>query len=190
MGLTTRKNYRLFLYVNSLIIIVLGAVFAGGGVFWTVPSGLGESYHAIQASLRVISHVLFWRIAILYAVISLLIITSMVVLHLVYSHRIAGPAFRIGREAAKIAQGNLAGNIKFRQKDNMTDMADSLNDVASQYRGRIELVKNCLSIIESESKTLSDIIQQNKDKNSLKQAVESIANNIRNIETSLSEIKT
>lgn len=190
MAFVTQRNYRLFLYVNSLVIIILGAVFAGWGVFWTVPSGLGEGYHAIQASLRVISHVLFWRVSILYAVISLLIIMSMVVLHLLYSHRIAGPAYRIGREAAKIAQGNLVGNIKFRQKDNLTDMADSLNEVASQYRGRIQTIKEQLSMLESRSISLTDIIQQNKDKNSLKQAVESIAINIRNIEASLSEIKT
>ncbi|HUL01345.1 MAG TPA: methyl-accepting chemotaxis protein [Nitrospirota bacterium] len=190
MAFTTRRNYRLFLYVNSMVIIVLGAILAGGGVFLTVPSGLGEGYHAIQASLRVISNVLFWRVAILYAVISLLIIISMVMLHLLYSHRIAGPAYRIGREAAKIAQGNLSGNIKFRQKDNLTDMAESLNDVASQYRDRIKTVNNYLSTIESQSKTISDIIQLNKDKDVLKQAVESIANNVRNIEISLSEIKT
>jgi methyl-accepting chemotaxis protein len=190
MGFATRRNYRLFLYVNSLVIIIIGAIFAAWGVFWTVPSPLGEGFHAIQASLRAISQVLFWRVAILYAVISLLIITSMVVLHLLYSHRIAGPAFRIGREAAKIAQGNLAGNIKFRQKDNLTDMAESLNDVASQYRGRIETVKNYLSIIESHAKTVSEIIQQNKDEDSYNQIVESIRNNVRNIETSLSEIKT
>jgi methyl-accepting chemotaxis protein len=190
MAFVTRKNYRLFLYVNSLVIIILGAVFAGWGVFWTVPSGLGEGYHAIQASLRVISDVLFWRVSILYAVISLLIIISMVVLHLIYSHRIAGPAYRIGREAAKIAQGNLSGNIKFRQKDNLTDMADSLNDVASQYRGKILAIKNQISLIESQSKIMSDMIQKNKGKDSLEQAVESIAVNVRNVKNSLSDIKT
>ena len=190
MAFVTRKNYRLFLYINTLVIIILGAVFSGWGVFWTVPSGLGEGYHAIQASLRVISHVLFWRVSILYAAISLFIITSMVVLHLLYSHRIAGPAYRIGLEAAKIAQGDLAGNIKFRQKDNLTDMADSLNDVASQYRGRIVAIKNQLLIIESQSKTMSTIIQQNQDKDSLKQAVKNIADSVRNMEASLSEIKT
>jgi methyl-accepting chemotaxis protein len=133
---------------------------------------------------------LFWRVAILYAVTSLLIIASLVVLHLMYSHRIAGPAYRMGREAAKIAQGNYAGNITFREKDNLADMAVSLNAVASQYRGKIENVRNYLSMIDSQSKTLSDGIRQHTDRDSVQQAIESITSLARNIETSLADIKT
>ena|ERR1700690_878262 len=189
MGLTTRRNYRLFLFVNSLVIVLLGAVITGWGVFWSFPVDLGQGYHNVQAMVREIGNVLFWRVAMLYAVTSLLIVLAMVALHLVYSHRIAGPAYRIGLEAARIAQGNLTGNIKFRQKDNLTDMADLLNNMASQYRGRINAVRDSLAIIDIQSKKVSDLIQQGKDGVALEQITGDISNNVKKIESSLSEMR-
>src|SRR5574341_1385594 len=105
MGLTTRKNYRLLLYVNTLVIVLLGAAVAGWGMFWLLPAGLGENYSSIMASVQGIRKVLFLKAVALYTVVSLFIVLGIIVLHLFYSHRIAGPASRMGREAAKIAQG-------------------------------------------------------------------------------------
>lgn len=190
MGLTTRRNYRLFLYIYSLVIILFGAAITGWGVFWSFPSDLGEGYHNVQALVREIGNVLFLRVAILYAVISLLIILAMVALHLVYSHRIAGPAYRIGLEATRIAQGNLAGNIKFRQKDNLTDMADLLNDLVSQYRGRINAVRDSLAIIDEQSIKMFDLIQKGKDGAALKQIAGDLSKNAKKIEDSLAEMRT
>jgi methyl-accepting chemotaxis protein len=190
MGLTTQKNYRVLLYVNSLVIVLLGAAFAGWGVFWLFPAGLGEGYHNVQAAVQQIGKVLFWRVAILYAVTSLLIVLAMVVLHLLYSHRIAGPAYHLSREAAKIAQGELTGNIRFRRKDNLTDMAVYLNKVTSQYRGRINAITDCLTIIEAQSGKASDLIRQDKNEAALEQSAEEIMNNLKKIEHILSEIRT
>jgi len=190
MGMVTQKNYRLLLYVNSLLIVLLGAAVAAWGIFWLFPSGLGEGYGAVLASVQGIGQVLFKKVAIIYAIIAVLIVMAMVVLHLFYSHRIAGPAYRLGMEAAKVANGNLTGNIKFRKKDSLTDMADSLNNVASQYRRRITAVKENLAIIETQSKKVSDLIRQGKDGVALEQAADELSGNIKNIEQLLSEMRT
>lgn len=190
MELTTQRNYRLFLYVNTFIIVLLGTVIAGWGVFLLFPASLGQGYHSTLAAVQAIRKVLFWKVAIIYAIIFLFIVVSIVVLHLFYSHRIAGPAYRISLEAAKIAHGNLTGNITFRQKDNLTDIKDFLNDVVSQYRDRITSIKDYLTIIETESKIVSDLIGKGKDGIALRKAAEEITNNVKNIECSLSEMKT
>jgi methyl-accepting chemotaxis protein len=190
MGLTTHHNYRLFLYLNTFVIVLLGAAIAGFGVFWLFPTSLGESFHSVQAIVRELGKVLFWRVAILYTVISLLIVLAMTVLHLLYSHRIAGPAYRLGREAAKIAAGDLTGQIKCRPRDNLTETADSLREMASQYRGRINAVKDGLTSIERQSKTMSGLLQQGKSDAALREAVEDIASTVKKIEQNLSEVRT
>jgi methyl-accepting chemotaxis protein len=190
MGLTTQKDYRLHLYVYSLVIVLLGILFIGCGVLWLFPTNLGEGYHNVQALLRDLQKVLVVRITILYAFTSLLIVLAMVVFHLLYSHRIAGPAFRIGLEAAKIAQGNLTGKIKFREHDNLMDLADSLNAVAAQYRARISTVKDYLALIDAQSTKVSDEIQQGRDEAALKRAAEEISDTMQGIERCLSEIRT
>jgi methyl-accepting chemotaxis protein len=190
MGLTTRRNYRLLLYIKTFGIVLFGALLAGWGVFWLFPAGLGDSYEAIHASMQGIRKVLFWRVALLYTVVGLPCVPAMVALHLFYSHRIAGPIFRLGKEADKIAQGDLCGNIKFRHKDNLADMADSLCRVASQYRGRIDVVRDCLTAIDAQSKTIAGLVQQGNDGRALRQAAEEILNNVNNLERSLTEIRT
>jgi methyl-accepting chemotaxis protein len=189
MELATRGRYRFFLYLYSFVIIVIGAVLAGWGVFRTLPAGLGEGYHAVQATLRGIEQILLWRVALLYTVIAALIIAATAVLHLFYSHRIAGPAHRIGLEAAKIGNGSLAGNIKFREKDNLMDMADSLNDLAARYRSRINTVGESLTIIEARSSALARMINEGKNGSELRQTAEEIAASVKKIEYSLAEMR-
>jgi methyl-accepting chemotaxis protein len=114
----------------------------------------------------------------------------MVALHLFYSHRIAGPVYRLGREADKIAQGDLCGNIKFRHKDNLTDMADSLCSVASQYRGRINAIMDGLAVVDARSRKISGLIEQGKVVAGLEQAAEELTNDVQTLERSLAEITT
>lgn len=190
MGFTTQRNYGLFLYAKTFGIVLVGAAIAGWAVSWSFPAGLGEGYHNALAAVQAIRKVLFWKIATVYAVIGIPCVPALGVLHLIYSHRIAGPVHRIGLEAARIAQGDLSGKIKFRPKDNLADMADMLNDAASKYRGRISAVKDYLAVIEVQSIKMSALMQQGKDGAALKQAAEEITNNVKNIELSLSEMRT
>lgn len=189
-GLTTQKNYRLLLYVYSLVIVLLGVSFAGLALVWSLPDNLGEGYHNIQAMLRGIQQVLFWRISLLYTITTLLIVIAMVILHLLYSHRIAGPAYRIGLEAAKIAQGNLTGKIRFRRSDNLMDMAESMNDVAMQYQGQIRNVQECLADIEERAQKLESLIQQGKYEGAIKVETTELARKCNAIANGLAEIRT
>jgi hypothetical protein len=40
MGFTTRRNYGLLIYLNSMVIVVLGAALAGWGLFLSLPASL------------------------------------------------------------------------------------------------------------------------------------------------------
>ena len=190
MGLTTQKHYRTLLYVNTLVIVVLGAAVAGWGVFALFPSHLGEGYHSSLATVQAIRKVLFWRTVVLYGVILLLMIVSMAVLHLLYSHRIAGPAYRIGREAEKIARGNLTCNVTLRRKDSLADIRESLNDAACRYRARVTAIQDSLAVIEEQTRAVHDLIRRGGDAAALRQAAEEITNSVKNIERGLSGLRT
>ncbi len=190
IGLTTQNHYRFFLYIYSLVIVSLGVSLAGLGVLWSLPNNLGEGYHNVQAMLRGIQQVLFLRIALFYAIMTILIVLAIVVLHLLYSHRIAGPVYRIGQEAAKIGHGDLTGKIRFRQHDNLMDMAESMNDIKLLYREHINCVQESLSIIEEQSLKMNTLIQQGKDEVSIEQAAEKLSKSSDAIATCLIEVRT
>ncbi len=190
MGLTTQKHYRALLYVNTLAIVLIGAAVAGWGVFALFPAHLGEGYHSSLAIVQAIRKVLFWRVAVLYGLILLLMIVSIVILHVLYSHRVAGPAYRIGREAAKIARGDLTCNIILRRKDNLADLGDILNDLGSRYRARVMAVRDSLAVIEEQTRTAHELIRRGADAVALGQAAEEITNSVKDIERGLAGLKT
>ena len=189
MGLTIRNNYRMLLYVNTLVIVLLSAGFAVGAIFLLFPVNLGQGYHSALATVQAIRKVLFWKVALIYGVIFFLMVLAIGVLHLFYSHLIAGPTHRIGDEAAKIAQGNLTCNIKLRRKDSLTDIKDLLNDAAYRYRARLTAIRDCLGVIEMQSDTVADLIRRGGEGVALKQAAQEITNNVKSIERSLSEFR-
>lgn len=190
MGLTTQKNYRFLLYFYSLIIVFLGMLIAGWAVIWLFPSNLGEGYHNVQALLREIQKILVWRISLIYTVTSLIIVLAMVVLHLLYSHRIAGPVYRIGLEATKIAKGNLTGNIRFRKHDNLMDMADLLNLVAAQYRGKFGAVRDCIGRTEEQIHSLNQLVLEGAPGEAVEKLSADITKSAGELEQILSEIRT
>jgi methyl-accepting chemotaxis protein len=190
MGLTTQKQYRTLLYVNTLGIVLIGGAVAGWGVFALFPAHLGEGYHSSLAIVQVIRKVLFWRVAVLYGVILLLMIVSMAALHLLYSHRIAGPAYRIGCEAEKIARGDLTGTVVLRRKDNLADMGELLNDVGCRYRTRVMAIHDSLAVIEEQTRAVHDRIRRGEDAVALRQAAEEITNSVKNVEGGLSGLIT
>lgn len=187
--LTPKGNYRKYLYLNTLVIVILGAVVAGWGVIMFFPSNIGEGYHNALAAVQAIRRVLFWKVAIIYITISLCTGLAIVVLHLFYSHRIAGPAYRISLEAAKIAGGDLAGNVKLRSKDNLTDIKDVLNDLALQYSGRISDISDSLTVIGTQTVTMNDLIQKGSNQEALGKISQEITSNLKKIEQTLSELR-
>ena len=69
-------------------------------------------------------------------------------------------------------------------------MADSLCAVVSQYRGRINAVKDGLTSIENKSKMMSGHLQQGKNAAALSEATDDIVSSVKKIEQSLSGVRT
>ncbi len=186
----SRYQYRTRLISYTFIIIVLGAAVAGVGIFALLPSELGHGYGDVVSTVQGIASALLGKVTALYLAIAVCIVVAMIFLHLLYSHRVAGPAYRLGLEAAKIGEGNLAGNIRFRRKDNLTDMADSLNQLAEHYRQRVEGVNRQLADLDAQAAVIAELIQKQKNGPALEQAVEDALGRIEKVDAILTEIRS
>ncbi len=189
MGLTVQRHYRMLLYTGTLAIVVLGAAVAGWGVFLLFPANLGQGYHSSLAAVQAIRKVLFWRVAGFYGLILLFIAVAVAALHVLYSHRVAGPTYRFGCEAQKIARGNLSCAITLRRKDALVDMGDLLNDVGCRYGGRVRVLQDFLAVLEARSREVPGLIARG-DEVALRHASEEIAAAVEGIERSLAEVRT
>lgn len=53
------------------------------------------------------------------------------------SHRVAGPAYRIGKSAEEVAGGNLTHKVFLRQKDEFLELRDTFNFMVDALRGKV-----------------------------------------------------
>jgi methyl-accepting chemotaxis protein len=66
----------------------------------------------------------------------ILIAVGITLLGILYSHKIAGPLFRVRKYAAALGAGRFDQRISFREKDVLHPLATALNEVAEEYEGR------------------------------------------------------
>jgi len=68
-----------------------------------------------------------------------LIAVGVALLGILYSHRIAGPLFRVRQYAAALGEGRFAERISFREKDVLHTLSAVLNEMAAGCQDRAEL---------------------------------------------------
>lgn len=159
----TRPYYRRKLFFATFVIVLLGSLCVAAGLRALFPSELGARYGDAIMTLRNIDRMLVPRAAGLFAVMTGLLVLAIAFLHLFYSHRIAGPAFRLGREAERIARGDLKADFQLRKKDNLTDLADALKLTARRYREAVIVIERHAVRLEEQAVKLAETERPGSD---------------------------
>ena len=68
-------------------------------------------------------------------------VAGILIVTLIYSHRIAGPVYRIIMEARRVADGELGGTVRLRRNDLLHPVADRFNAMKSRYCARISTLR-------------------------------------------------
>nr|MBF0221216.1 HAMP domain-containing protein [Desulfobulbaceae bacterium] len=153
-------------YLSGLII-KCGLFFAGGLVltgiilYFSAHQPLGPSYQESFARLAQLKQEMLIKSITTYFTLTVLILTGVIFITVLYSHRVVGPLVGLSRTVKEIASGNLAQPAKLREKDAIQPMAEALNAMREAHSEKINLAsKQC----EAMYKILSD--SQNTDKRS------------------------
>ena len=81
-----------------------------------------------------------------------LIAIATIIVVLFVSHKLAGPLFRFDKEIKEIAEGNLTTVVTLRSKDQITDLAETLNHMTGSLRDKIlSIQKDVAQSIETAS---------------------------------------
>ena len=161
-----KKNYvrkRFFLWKSSqprllagietifIILLVISSL-----IFFLIANrDLTESYLKAHIAIRSTLEILVPSLVIIN--IAGLIIS--IILVVLFTHRIAGPVFRLCRVLEQVGQGDLTQAVKFRKNDELTELDDAATGMILGLRNRIK------DIQAVSAKLTSDI-----DRNELEQA--------------------
>ena len=132
-----KKRRRLILFQTSqprilltmLILLGLVAVIMMVFVYLEFNIKLSERFPGLSSIQPVILTTL--------VIVNLFAAVFSLVLILLFSHRIAGPIFNLGRVLRGVAQGDLSGEIKFRKRDFLQEISDDGNQALDFLRQEI-----------------------------------------------------
>ena len=132
-----KRGYQTRFILKFCLLVLVGAVISTALLYFLAQGSLTSTYANSRLTIRATS------VAIMPAVIYTNLITlglvtvGCIFVVLYVSHRIAGPLYRFEKELAEIAEGDLTKVVHLRKKDEVTDMADSLNRMTASLRERL-----------------------------------------------------
>jgi methyl-accepting chemotaxis protein len=131
-------QYRLLLtsllYVLAVVLIFAGALFMP--LILTLRDGAAASPEVAEAARQFLAfHNRVWPPVL--ALVALLVIHN-----IVFSHRIAGPLYRIRSELKKIGDGNLFVQVRLRKNDYLDKEALSVNEMVESLRTKVRSIEH------------------------------------------------
>jgi len=160
-----KKEFQFRFILKFCLLILLGAAIS---TCLLVFLSQGSLTYSLENSKLVIKNT---SMAILPAVIYTNLITlgltslAVITVTLFVSHKIAGPLFRFEEDLKIIGKGDLTKIIRLRQEDQISDLAQSLNEMTSNLHDKVENIQNRMDrLIESgpNKNSLSDFIEELK----------------------------
>lgn len=152
--MTQRKNYfiakgmqskfagTILLLVFLITVITACNIYVLGSFFLSTQATLTEGQTA-EGMMRHFVMTLWPRLLLLVLVNVIIIF----IVSIMYSHQIAGPAYKLEKCIQRIASGDLTFEIHLRKNDNLKELAAAINNMLGKFRDTL-----------TNAKTLSDDI--------------------------------
>ncbi|NVL90024.1 MAG: HAMP domain-containing protein [Desulfobacterales bacterium] len=132
-----KKDFQFKFILKFCLIILAGAFISTGLLFLFSHDTLTSSFQHSRLTIQNTA------VAILPAVIYTNLITlglicmAAIVVILFISHKIAGPIFRFEKEIKEIGQGDLTKRIRLRKKDQITELAESIDNMTASLNEKV-----------------------------------------------------
>lgn len=174
-----------FRYIRLVFILaLLASLVTGYTVFATGWALLGEKLASVYPQGRL---VYVFRTTNIALVRNLLLISPLIfIFALLFSHKIAGPVYRISRDLGEIAKGNLALKIRLRKGDELQDLATEINNMTSKLGSTISSNKEALAGINKELEDIKKrLINQPSDSADIRVSFDNLEKRLKEVSSSL-----
>jgi len=180
-------SVELAIKVSALISI---GIVVSGIIFYLVSAQteFRHDYGGIIASVSNYKLIVLRESLIIFLVFGILITGGIAVLSLFYSHKVAGPLYRVKQTTRDIANGRLNITIKFRKGDAIHPISDSLNKVTNNYRERLSRLEGALKELKAESAEF-EVSLRRQDREKTMQSTERLLSITKEAEDALKGLK-
>lgn len=132
-----KKGFQIRFILKFCSLVLIGVIMSTGLLFLFSRGTLTSSYQQSRLIIRNTASAILPTTIYINLVILGLITLATIVIILIISHKLAGPLFRFEKELKEIGKGNLTTVISLRKKDQIADLAGSLNNMTDSLRDRV-----------------------------------------------------
>ncbi len=139
-----KKNFQSRFILKFCILILIGGIISTALIFLFSQGTLTSSFNQSRLVVRTTSFAIL-PAAIYTNIITLVMISvATIFVTLFISHKIAGPMFRFEKEIKIIAGGDLTVNIHLRRKDQITELAEDINNMTASLNKKVTDIRTGL----------------------------------------------
>jgi len=132
-----KKEYQARFILRFCLIALAGALASTGLLLFFSQGTLTSTYQHSRLVVQTTSFAIMPAVIYTNIITLALILLATIVVVLFLSHKIAGPMFRFEKELLAIGEGDLSRRVRLREKDQFTDMAESLNRMTAGLGERV-----------------------------------------------------
>lgn len=174
--------YILTMMVSTVIIVSFTIFF----VIWE--KLIKELFYIPDAAKRLSNIFISTSEILILPIVILLVIFSIIAI--LFSHKIAGPIYRVEKIAEELKNGNLNINVRFRKGDELHHLADALNNMISGIKSLISTDKKIIdSLIVVVTKLQNDIKKSKGLKRDVKFTIKKLNIIVNKLKKSIEKFK-
>lgn len=158
------KTFKLNFGLRLCLLTSAGVLAVTLFLYLSTAKDLGDSYgHAIYtiSDLKIRIFPLFF--ASFYSIFILVIVTGAIAgISVLFSHRIAGPIYRLEKNIELIGSGDLTVNTRFRKTDQLFALADEINSMVRSLNHTVRASGDALLKMQRCEERLAELLKNER----------------------------
>jgi len=136
-----KKGYQTRFIFKFCLLVLVGGLISTGLLYAVSRGTLTSSFENSRLTVESTSAAILPAVVYTNLVTLVLITVATILVVLYVSHKIAGPLFRFEKDLSEIAGGDLTKVIRLRRKDEVKEMAETLNRMTGSLRESVKEVQ-------------------------------------------------
>ncbi|OGP21076.1 MAG: hypothetical protein A2054_00680 [Deltaproteobacteria bacterium GWA2_55_10] len=188
-----QRAFNLRFGLKLCLITLLGGAGLLALLYLSLDADVGGSYtQAIYTIYDLKLRILPLIFASSYSMLVLAVVAiAVAVISVLYSHKIAGPIFRLERNMEQIGSGDLTVSTRFRGGDQLSLLADDLNSMVRSLNHTARSATEALEAMRRSEDALKDLLAKEYPREEeLRAAVDDLRRSLVELKRTVSNIRT
>lgn len=132
-----KKDFQFKFILKFCAVVIIGSIISTLILYYTSQDTITSTFNNSRLALRTTSQVILPAVLYtnLFTLIMVGVASTFVTLYI--SHKIAGPLYRLEEDLKMVSSGDLTKNFRLRDKDQLSDLAGSLNAFIKSLDGKV-----------------------------------------------------